>query len=326
VTIANDLAVNSAGFTMLSGVIGNNFQLTTAGAFNLYSGRIGDSFVANVDSFNLYGGSIGRFFNAEGVINILGGNFDNGLHAYGTLNLYSGSIGLFGTAHDGSTINVTGGSLANSFVANLGSTINVSGGSIGNDFDAHAASAVNLFGTQIVLDGVDVTSLLTEGVPWTISDRDVMLTGTLVDGSSFEFGLFSVDLDNRDYFAADADLTFTLITTIPGDYNGDDVVSAADYTVWRNALGTAVATRGTGGDGNFDGQVTMADYHIWKRNFGKTLGGPGAGGVAGEVAVPEPASATICLLAAIGFIAARRRAQCGTLIAQIPRSRGGRTI
>jgi len=40
-----------------------------------------------------------------------------------------------------------------------------------------------------------------------------------------------------------------------GDYNGDGTVDAADYTVWRDGLGTT---------------FTQADYDVWKENFGNS--------------------------------------------------------
>lgn len=52
-----------------------------------------------------------------------------------------------------------------------------------------------------------------------------------------------------------------------GDFNGDGVVDAADYTVWRNSVGgTDLAA-----DANGDQLVDARDYHIWKAHFGRVL-------------------------------------------------------
>lgn len=68
-------------------------------------------------------------------------------------------------------------------------------------------------------------------------------------------------------------------TPILGDYNGDGVVNAADYVVWRDTDGSQqgydwwFAAFGTGtptlpGDYNGDGVVNAADYVVWRDNFG----------------------------------------------------------
>ena len=62
-------------------------------------------------------------------------------------------------------------------------------------------------------------------------------------------------------------VTFTVIAaTLPGDYNSDGFVDAADYTVWRDTAGTTGDLRA---DGNGDGVVDLADYQFWKNNYGE---------------------------------------------------------
>jgi hypothetical protein len=64
---------------------------------------------------------------------------------------------------------------------------------------------------------------------------------------------------------------------LAGDYNGNGVVDAADYTLWRDTPGGSVSAA-TGADGNGDGMVDALDYSVWKTNFGQTLPilGPGS--------------------------------------------------
>ena len=98
-----------------------------------------------------------------------------------------------------------------------------------------------------------------------------------------------------------------LIVGLPGDYNQDGTVDAADYTVWRSSLGANVPI-GNGADGNRDGKVDQLDYAIWKSNFGAVgISGNGSGS---SSAVPEPTSLVlVCLaLAAASFRRTRRRA------------------
>jgi hypothetical protein len=56
-----------------------------------------------------------------------------------------------------------------------------------------------------------------------------------------------------------------------GDYNGNNTVDAADYTVWRDKLGSSGASlpnRDPANSGNAN--VVQADYNSWKANFGAT--------------------------------------------------------
>lgn len=55
------------------------------------------------------------------------------------------------------------------------------------------------------------------------------------------------------------------LPALKGDYNSDLVVDAADYTLWRNTLGSSTDLRADG-DGN--GQIQQADYGVWREHFG----------------------------------------------------------
>jgi hypothetical protein len=52
-----------------------------------------------------------------------------------------------------------------------------------------------------------------------------------------------------------------------GDYNGDGMVDAADYTLWRDSLGTTGSSLAA--DGNNNLLIDPADYTIWRSNFGQ---------------------------------------------------------
>jgi hypothetical protein len=91
---------------------------------------------------------------------------------------------------------------------------------------------------------------------------------------------------------------------VPGDFNNNGVVDAADYTVWRDTLGQT----GEGLDADFDNSnsIDAIDYEIgWRENFGRnrfTIG-PGSGNGA---AVPEPASFVLIGIAWIALWLDRR--------------------
>lgn len=90
---------------------------------------------------------------------------------------------------------------------------------------------------------------------------------------------------------------------LPGDYNGDGTVDAADYTTYRDAVGQAMLTnRGPG----ISGLVGAADYAVWKAHFGESSG-DGATAMAGASSVPEPYTLGMVALTALNSMISRRR-------------------
>jgi hypothetical protein len=53
-----------------------------------------------------------------------------------------------------------------------------------------------------------------------------------------------------------------------GDYNGNQTVDAADYVLWRKALGSTNDLRA---DGSGNGAVDQADYAVWRSQIGTSL-------------------------------------------------------
>ncbi|MEX2307412.1 MAG: CRTAC1 family protein [Pirellulales bacterium] len=95
------------------------------------------------------------------------------------------------------------------------------------------------------------------------------------DGSSQ--GLFNISANQ-----------YITVAYNPGDYNGNGIVNAADYVVWRKGLGTI---------------YTQADYNVWRSRFGQSAGS----GSGGNTTVPEPASAWLLLALAAVFVAPARK-------------------
>jgi hypothetical protein len=92
------------------------------------------------------------------------------------------------------------------------------------------------------------------------------------------------------YLCDEGNLQFTVTgvsvhETLPGDFNGDNVVNAGDYVAWRKTGDIAVG------------------YNAWQVNFGETVGS----GSAATGTVPEPATALLLLLSlASGFFSRRK--------------------
>ena len=71
------------------------------------------------------------------------------------------------------------------------------------------------------------------------------------------------------------------------DFNGDGIVDAADYVVWRKGSGTL---------------YTTSDYGLWTTQFGQTTAGSGA-----QSTVPEPATCGLFILPAFVVLICFRR-------------------
>lgn len=81
---------------------------------------------------------------------------------------------------------------------------------------------------------------------------------------------------------------------LPGDYNGDNIVDAADYTVWRDAMEAGETTLLNRNPAN-SGLVDDDDYSYWRTNFGLTAEGTGSS--AARASVPEAASSLLFAIA-----------------------------
>jgi hypothetical protein len=91
------------------------------------------------------------------------------------------------------------------------------------------------------------------------------------------------------YEANEVHIQVAAIGGLPGDYNGDGSVDAADYVVWRKNPSAF------GGD--------PEGYNIWRANFGATSGS----GAISSASVPEPAAALLLCIGAVSSLTCRIR-------------------
>jgi autotransporter-associated beta strand protein len=156
---------------------------------------------------------------------------------------------------------------------------------------ANSHWAIELDGTssdQLVVGGninlsaedfLDVTGT-GSGSSWVVATYAGTLTGTfdtVTAGYTVDYGTGSA-----------SQITLNAVGAgLPGDFNNDSKVDAADYVTWRINETVNVALPNDNGVGN------QADrYTLWRQNFGN----PGAGGgLAGSAAVPELASVAMLL-------------------------------
>jgi uncharacterized protein YjbI with pentapeptide repeats len=83
------------------------------------------------------------------------------------------------------------------------------------------------------------------------------------------------------------EVTLAALPAIPGDFNGNGAVDAADYVVWRKGMGTQTA------------------YETWRAKFGRTAGGGSAANA--KAVVPEPRTPIMFVAALVGCAIANAR-------------------
>jgi hypothetical protein len=140
---------------------------------------------------------------------------------------------------------------------------------------------------------------------YTVKPEMVGQTVTFEMGNREQYGVFDgflfiqtsniyPDQDLLDLYTQ-AQLDAVLPQPVPGDYNGNGTVDAADYVLWRKGgpLVNEVDTPGT---------VNAADYTAWRARFGN----PSGSGL-GAAAIPEPATFVLLVLGLAALHMNRRR-------------------
>jgi len=162
------------------------------------------------------------------------------------------------------------------------------------------AGDVSLGGTLDVslLDGFELDA----GMTFEIVDVGITLMGQFAGlGEGSLVGNFGRELFIT-YAAGDGnDVALFTLESLPGDFDGNGTVDAADYAVWRDNLGSEEPVlNGNGNEtGGSAGVVDDADYLVWKNNFGQSA----LAIVDSNAAVPEPS--TQILFVTCGLVLAK---------------------
>ncbi len=104
--------------------------------------------------------------------------------------------------------------------------------------------------------------------------------------------------------------TVVVFDVLVGDFNGNGIVDAADYVVWRDEFGQTVAPY-VGADANGDSTIDEIDFKLWKVNFG--LAAPTSvladsdGLTLLAAAIPEPATILVLTSALLTQMLLRRK-------------------
>jgi len=156
-------------------------------------------------------------------------------------------------------------------------------------------------GTGIIdlVYGQDITGTVVFNVG--NSGDTLLASGTFSAGSTPAFGVDNTGpttlltqalfMNSAGTFGIDADVTSTVVT-LAADYNGNGIVDAADYTVWRD------------GNSPDSGQT---GYDLWKSNFGIALPSAGSGAALSGTTVPEPSTLVLAIAMAGAMLVYRQR-------------------
>ena len=110
-------------------------------------------------------------------------------------------------------------------------------------------------------------------------------------------------VNSRGIFIADPSPS-PAVNELPGDYNGDDVVDAADYVTWRDNLGQSVVLP----NDSSSGLVTQEDHEVWRANFGQSHAtGNSLSAATQPDAIPEPATLFILSTGCVLLFATAKR-------------------
>lgn len=206
---STNIEINIAG-----GTVDGFFFLTSDSTVNISGGAINtDSFVVQDGELNISAGNANSIGANNSAVDISGGTIRVFNSSVNTANITGGTINIFNSSD--STTNITGGTISDILNAVADSTVNISGGTIGG-LTAQDTSTVNILGTEFFLNGTPIDSLLV-GQTLIIDERgdDSTLSGSLVDGSQFEFDLNPTFGEVDDSFSLDSNLTITLVAAVP---------------------------------------------------------------------------------------------------------------
>lgn len=307
-----------------TGIVGNQSGGTITTTLNfVVADTKGES------TYNLSGGSIvangqvvvGRQTTSlrSGTMNQTGGNVTAALGI--TIgNAQDPNTALWGTG----VYNVSGGTITTNQTTGTALTIGTQGAGtlrvIGDDavIDVNGNATINAGGgaqgtLAFQLEAGDLLSRIDVSGNATFNAGAILAFDTSLASptqTSYELLTATDVIDNGLVFNAPAGWSFDIITGgngeilravqtgpvgVPGDYNGNGTVDAADYVLWRNGgpLQNEVNNPGT---------VSQEDYTEWRARFGNTSG---SGSSLNGVQVPEPAVATFLLVGLVGMVSRR---------------------
>ncbi|MEX2091148.1 MAG: hypothetical protein WD971_00650 [Pirellulales bacterium] len=286
-TVVVDAVGQRAGVLKIGATAGSNGQLQVTSGWL----EVADTIV------------VGANATGQGALILSGGQVTAQDVVVGFLGQVRGSGSLTGNVTNGGVVRPGNSPGTLSVEGNYTQTID---GILSIDLASAASYDKLIVDGNIALGGVLEVQLLDGYVPLAGATFDILdWTGTQSDA----FDVLALpDLGSAlvwDYSLIDSQGVLSVVaaeTNLAGDYNGDDVVDAADYTVWRDSLNSNTPLVNETAS---LGVVDQADYDAWKANFGATAAGSGSGSIG---SVPEPNCAALLLIGLAAWSSLLRRA------------------
>jgi hypothetical protein len=167
----------------------------------------------------------------------------------------------------------------------------IGGTTLGTQYDHITASG------SLGVGGALKVSLINGFVPAAGQSFDLLDFGTGSLSGTFSSIVLPTLAAGLQWNASQLYATGAISVNLLGDYNGNGVVDAADYVVYRATLGTSGTALAADGNGN--GVIDAGDYDVFRSSFGHQAGS--GAGVSGA-AVPEPAAVWLIAMGVVAIV------------------------
>lgn len=129
------------------------------------------------------------------------------------------------------------------------------------------------------------------------------------EGETFSGNIAEIIIYARTLSTVETNQVYSYLTTkylggvaaLGGDYNGDGIVDAGDYVVWRNNLGQFMGLPNENPLAATEGFVDDEDYDYWVANYGMT-----AANLVNNLSVAEPATGGLATFLFVAVVAGNR--------------------
>ena len=295
-------------------IVDENLSVPTATSITVNSGAVGadeiinnglviaaDSTLSTTSGLTNHANLVLVESTVEGALNNFGGSTVTVVATVDFNGLVSGPGNFFGPG----TANFNGGMAPGASPAEVtfeGSVsladtntlfIEIGGTTLGDDYDSLSIAG------SAELDGLLSVSL--DGFTPTAGEEFTILTASSISNHGLALGgpaanLFRLMVDSSSVILQ------AIALGLPGDYNQNGTVDAADYTLWRDNFGSGTSLPNDDTPG-----VGQDDYARWKTHFGETAGSAAAVGT--NTSVPEPTTVFLAAIALLGpvFVGTRQR-------------------